>query len=72
MHTDSEKLKELEEKVSKALADFSSVSCDHGEECEEAETAKEHLAIAEKDLNDFKRELRKRTTEREDALKKSA
>jgi len=73
MLSDSEKLKELEAKVSKALEDFVSITCDHGEDCEEAEIAKEQLALAERELNDFKGELGKRTRLREDIdLKKSA
>ena len=73
MHSNAEKLKELEAKVSKAMGDFVSVSCHHGEDCEEAEAAKEQLALAEKDLNDFKRELHKRTMQKDDStLKKSA
>jgi hypothetical protein len=54
MISHTETLKELEAKVSKAVADLVSVSCADGEECEEAQIAKEKLALAEKELNDFK------------------
>lgn len=73
MISHSERLKELEAKVSKAVADLVAVSCEDGEECEEAEIAKERLALAEKELNDLKCEHSNRSVGEENSrLRRSA
>lgn len=63
MPNNSDKLKELEWNVSKAMENLVSVSCEHGEESEETDRARDQSAIAEKELNDYKSELGKKQVE---------
>jgi hypothetical protein len=61
MLTDAEKIRELVSNVSKAVGEMVSTASEHGEDSEEAEMAKDRCAVAEKELNDFKCGLRKKS-----------
>lgn len=63
MPNNPDKLKELEAKVSKAIEELVSISCQHGEDSEETEMAKNRSAIVEKELNDYKTSLGKKQVE---------